>query len=42
MAQLDEAQEELRQVMRQVRHLRPEQPDDFAINQQDQIVDVVP
>ena len=37
-AHLDEAQEELRQVMRQVRHLRPDQPDNFSINQQDQIV----
>ncbi len=36
--QLDEAQEELRQAMRQVRRLRPDQPDDFSINQQDQIV----
>ena len=38
VARLDEAQEELRQVMRQVRHLRPDQPDNFSINQQDQIV----
>ena len=38
VARLDEAQEELRQVMRRVRHLRPDQPDDFSINQQDQIV----
>ncbi len=38
VAGLDEAQEELRQVMRQARHLRPEQPDNFSINQQDQIV----
>ena len=37
-AKLDEAQEELRQVMRQIRHLRPDQPDNFSINQQDQIV----
>jgi putative ABC transport system permease protein len=37
-ARLDEAQEELRQVMRRVRHLRPDQPDNFSINQQDQIV----
>jgi putative ABC transport system permease protein len=37
-AHLDEAREELRQVMRHVRHLRPEQPDDFSINQQEQIV----
>ena len=38
VVQLDEAQEELRQVMRRVRHLRPDQPDNFSINQQDQIV----
>jgi putative ABC transport system permease protein len=37
-ARLEESQEELRQVMRQVRHLRPDQPDNFSINQQDQIV----
>jgi len=38
VARLDEAQEELRQVMRRVRHLRPDQPDNFSVNQQDQIV----
>jgi putative ABC transport system permease protein len=38
LAQLDEAREELRQTMRHIRHLRPEEPDDFAINQQDQFV----
>ena len=38
VARLDEAREELRQVMRQVRHLRPDQPDNFSINQQEQIV----
>lgn len=38
MVQLDEAKEELRQVMRRVRHLRPDEPDNFSINQQDQIV----
>jgi putative ABC transport system permease protein len=38
VARLDESQEELRQVMRRVRHLRPDQPDNFSINQQDQIV----
>ncbi len=36
--QIDEAREELRQTMRRVRRLAPNQPDDFAINQQDQIV----
>ena len=40
MVQLDEAREELRQVMRRVRRLTPSQPDDFAINQQDQFVDM--
>ena len=38
VAHLDEAQEELRQVMRRIRHLRPNQPDNFSINQQDEIV----
>ncbi len=38
LSQLDEAQEELRQVMRNIRHIKPDQPDDFAINQQDQFV----
>jgi putative ABC transport system permease protein len=38
LAQLDEAREELRQVMRRIRHLRPDQADDFGINQQDQFV----
>ena len=40
LAQLDETREELRQVMRRIRHLRPEESDDFAINQQDQFVDL--
>jgi putative ABC transport system permease protein len=35
---LDEAKEELRQTMRHIRHLRPDELDDFAINQQDQIL----
>ncbi|MGA2788145.1 MAG: ABC transporter permease [Verrucomicrobiota bacterium] len=38
LVQLDEAREELRQVMRHIRHLRPDEPDDFGINQQDQFV----
>ncbi|MGD0087169.1 MAG: ABC transporter permease [Verrucomicrobiota bacterium] len=38
LAHLDEAREEVQQVMRRVRHLRPSQPDNFSINQQDQIV----
>jgi putative ABC transport system permease protein len=40
LARLDETREELRQVMRRIRHLRPGEPDDFAINQQDQFVDL--
>jgi putative ABC transport system permease protein len=40
LAQLDESREELRQAMRHIRHLRPEEPDDFAINQQDQFIDL--
>lgn len=38
LVQLDEAREELRQVMRRVRRIAPNEPDDFAINQQDQFV----
>lgn len=38
LVQLEEAREELRQVMRRVRRLAPNEPDDFAINQQDQFV----
>jgi putative ABC transport system permease protein len=40
LVQLDEAREELRQAMRHIRHIPPNQPDDFAINQQDQIVEM--
>jgi putative ABC transport system permease protein len=40
LAQLDETREELRQAMRHIRHLRPGDPDDFAINQQDQFIDL--
>jgi len=40
LAQLDETREELRQTMRHIRHLRPGDPDDFAINQQDQFIDL--
>jgi putative ABC transport system permease protein len=39
IVELDEAREELRQAMRRVRRIRPDQPDDFAINQQDQFVE---
>jgi putative ABC transport system permease protein len=35
---IEDAREELRMVMRRVRHLSPSDEDDFAINQQDQIL----
>jgi putative ABC transport system permease protein len=35
---LEEAREELRAIMRKVRQVKPSDPDDFSINQQDQIV----
>jgi putative ABC transport system permease protein len=35
---IDEAKEELRMAMRRARHLSPTQEDNFAINQQDQIL----
>jgi putative ABC transport system permease protein len=38
LADLDNAKEELRSAMRKVRRLAPTDPDDFAINQQDQIL----
>ncbi len=38
LADLENAKDELRSVMRQVRRLAPSDPDDFAINQQDQIL----
>ncbi|MBU6410778.1 MAG: ABC transporter permease, partial [Verrucomicrobia bacterium] len=38
LANLPEARETVRAIMRQVRHLRPGQPDDFTINQQDQFI----
>jgi len=38
MANLDEAREELRQAMRHVRQLAPDEADDFSINQQDQFI----
>jgi putative ABC transport system permease protein len=36
--QIEEAREELRNVMRNVRRLAPADPDDFSINQQDQFI----
>ena len=38
--QLEDAKEELRQTMRRIRRLAPGAPDDFAINQQDEIIDM--
>lgn len=38
MEQVDEAKDELRAVMRRLRRLAPNQPDNFAINQSDQIL----
>ncbi len=37
---LEDAKDELRQVMRRVRRLAPKDADDFAINQQDQFVEM--
>jgi putative ABC transport system permease protein len=36
--QIDEAKDELRLVLRRLRHITPDEPDNFAINQQDQIL----
>jgi len=38
LVQLEDAREELRHLMRRIRRLAPGEPDDFAINQQDQFV----
>jgi putative ABC transport system permease protein len=40
LQQLEDAKEELRSVMRRIRHQKPADPDDFAINQQDQFVEM--
>ncbi|HEY5296533.1 MAG TPA: ABC transporter permease [Verrucomicrobiae bacterium] len=40
VADLENAREELRATMRRVRHLAPTDPDDFSINQQDQILTI--
>lgn len=37
--QLDDAREELRAVLRRYRHIAPGDPDNFAINQQDEFLD---
>jgi putative ABC transport system permease protein len=39
MAEMEDAKEEVRVMMRKIRHLAPGDEDDFAINQQDQFVD---
>ncbi len=39
VAELADAKEELRVVLRRFRHIAPGDPDNFAINQQDQILD---
>ena len=38
LAQLDDAKEELRAILRRNRHIPPGDPDNFAINQQDQFL----
>jgi putative ABC transport system permease protein len=38
---LENAKEELHSVMRRIRHLAPGDPDDFAINQQEQVLEMV-
>ena len=40
VAQLDEAHEELRHVMRRIRRVKPDAADDFSINQMDQFVEM--
>jgi putative ABC transport system permease protein len=38
--QLEDAKEELRGLLRKIRHVKPADPDDFAINQQEQFIKV--
>jgi putative ABC transport system permease protein len=38
--QLDDAREELRSVLRRIRHVSPGVPDNFAINEQDQFLEI--
>jgi putative ABC transport system permease protein len=40
LADLEDAKEELRAVMRRFRHIEPGAPDNFSINQQDQILEM--
>ena len=41
VAELENAKEELHSALRRIRHLAPGDPDDFAINQQEQILEMV-
>jgi putative ABC transport system permease protein len=41
VADLDDAREDLRNAMRRARHLAPADPDDFAINEQSQVLAMV-
>jgi putative ABC transport system permease protein len=41
LAGLEEAREELHSAMRQIRQLAPSDPDDFAINQQEQVLTMI-
>ncbi|MDR3450786.1 MAG: FtsX-like permease family protein, partial [Alphaproteobacteria bacterium] len=40
LAELDDAQEELRTVLRRHRHIAPGDPDNFSVNRQDQFLDL--
>ena len=40
LGQIDDAKEELRAVLRRVRHVPPGDPDNFSINQQDQVLEM--
>jgi putative ABC transport system permease protein len=40
IGQLDDAREELRNLLRKIRHLAPGEPDNFTINQQDQFLEL--
>ncbi len=40
LGELDDAKEELRMVMRRLRHLAPGDPDNFSINQQDEFLEL--
>jgi putative ABC transport system permease protein len=41
VARLEDAKEELRGLMRKIRHIAPGDPDDFAINEQDQVINTM-